>query len=118
VYIYSLVKQLRSFGMSGDWSEEVNRIADTSTTERYMTRPGPSYPCRGQSQADESGTLRQQTVSERSINRLSGGGEIVGAHSGSNMAAWAYTRYSFLFFLALLVTWVCHEFLHGFFPYG
>jgi hypothetical protein len=74
--------------MTGDWTEDVNRIADASTTEIY----------------DRSGAFRQQATSEHSINRHSSG--LIRVSSDSNMAAWAYARYSFLFFIALLVTWV------------
>jgi hypothetical protein len=38
----------------------------------------------------------QQT---RSQNRID-------AHNGSNRAMWSYIRYSFLFFIAMVVTWV------------
>lgn len=106
LYIYMQVKELRALGVTGDWSEEVNRIVDTSTTERYMTRLVPSYTRCCHRQADESGSLRQQTVPDRSSNSHSASVELLRVHPGSNMAAWAYARYSFLFFIALLVTWV------------
>ncbi|RFU23784.1 hypothetical protein B7463_g12554, partial [Scytalidium lignicola] len=84
LYIYSQIKQRRALGMTGDWIEDVSRIADTSTTERYVMRPAPSCPYQDHSQADESGTLRQETVSERSINRHSGASELIRVPSSIN----------------------------------
>lgn len=36
----------------------------------------------------------------------------------ASSAAWAYTKYALLFFIALLVTWVCYTFITGRFAYG
>ena len=113
LYIHFQLKQLRAVEMSGDWVEHVNRIADTSVTEIHRMELTPPHPYQQHSHADQSGTLRQHTVSVRSNNRDSGASGLVRARSHSTMAAWAYTRYAFLFFIALLVTWVCFFFLHG-----
>lgn len=105
LYIYFQLKQLRAVEMSGDWAEHVNRIADPSVTELQAMEPTVSQQ---HSQADQSGTLTQQAASAHSINSHSGASGSARASSHSTMAAWAYTRYAFLFFLALLVTWVCY----------
>lgn len=97
LYIYYHLKQLRGLGMTTDWSEDINRIAETSATEGYEMRCAPSSQHQGHA-------LRQQIPSEHPVNMRARPLHRVG--SDSNVAAWAYARYSFLFFIALLVTWV------------
>jgi len=109
LYIYLQLKQLRAVEMCGDWIEDVNYITDTSATEM---RPMPSHQYPHNSQVDQSRILRQQSISVRFINRHSDASGLVRAHSNSTTVGWAYTRYSLLFFIALLVTWVCYSFVH------
>lgn len=90
--------------ISSDLTEEINHMADTSNTERYEMREASPTPDQYRRQADEADASRQRTATEHSISAHSR--EIVRSSSDSNMAAWAYARYSFLFFIALLVTWV------------
>lgn len=104
LHIYSNLKQLRALGMTGDWTDGVNQIADASTAEMYEIRPASSRTFQDHSQADESGPFREQIISQHSINTHSS--QLVRVDSDPNMAAWAYARYSFLFFIALLITWV------------
>lgn len=71
LYIYSHLKNLRALGMTSDWTEDVNRMADSTNV----------------------GSRRSTELTRR-------------LSSDSSMAAWAYARYSFLFFVALIITWV------------
>lgn len=77
LYIYSHVRRLQELGMIGDWTENVNRIADASATDIYELTPASSHTF---------GIFRQQAASSHSTVRVG---------SGSNMAAWAYARYIF-----------------------
>lgn len=115
-YIYLHLRQLRELGVARNWAEDVNRLATVSTTELYEIDPLPSNLQQDHSLEDESGVCRQSTASELPINRhLS---RINRANSGLSITAWAYTRYSFLFFIALLVTWVRHFLLYKIFHYN
>ena len=104
LYIYSRLKQFREVQTSTDLAEDINRIAQTSNPETYEMTQAPSTPDQYPRQAAESGISVQRTATEHSIRTHSR--DLVRTGSDSNMAAWAYARYSFLFFLALLVTWV------------
>ncbi|KAJ6103900.1 hypothetical protein N7486_004122 [Penicillium sp. IBT 16267x] len=103
LYIYFQSKLLRGFRFAGDWT------ANSSSTENYVIRTTPS-PYQDHIQADESDIVGQRTVSGRLSNPQMGISEISRVRSDLNMATWAYLRYAFLFFIALLVTWVCCSF--------
>lgn len=97
IYIYSHLRRLREVGVASDWVEEANRTVDTTTTRDHDTIAAPS----GQEQAESLGNHVPSQTSSNRIRR-----EHRRSSSDSNMAVWAYARYSFLFFIALLVTWV------------
>jgi hypothetical protein len=107
--IYLQLKQLRELGMIGDWTEnETHNSASGDTETHWISSP--------HSQADESGTLRLQTSMHSTSGQSHRRNQRERAGSDPAIAAWAYSKYALLFFIALLVTWVCqslYNFSHG-----
>ncbi|KAB5543034.1 hypothetical protein GE09DRAFT_1205390 [Coniochaeta sp. 2T2.1] len=85
VYIYLEVKQIRRLGVTTtDWVENIDELVDTTSIEEGQEPNAPGNP----------------------ISTYSDVGELVRGQSIIRMGAWAYLGYAFLFYIALLVTWV------------
>jgi hypothetical protein len=94
LHIYSQLNQLRALRTAGVGTENVNQITDTSSIEGYDIRPATSCSYQNDNQTNQS--------------RHSGASEPVSMRSTSNIAAWAYARYAFVFAIGMLITWVCY----------
>lgn len=96
LHIYSRIKQFPSTSTGHSSSYGINRIDGSSMTETYHMTPARSP------QSEESIVRRQETA----IDSFSDTHGFDGRRSSLDTAAKAYLRYAFLFFIALLVTWV------------
>lgn len=97
LHVYSRSKQLLQVSSSHSGLKGSHRIRGSSTTERYEMTVPVSLQC------EESRLQRQDTT----VGSLTHTNTRDSVHSNLNTAAYAYLRYAFLFFIALLVTWVC-----------
>lgn len=96
LYIYSEIKQFPSASTGHSSSYGRNRIGGSSMTETYNMTPARSPQC------EESSVRRQETA----IDSFSDTHSFDGRRSSLDTAARAYLRHAFLFFIALLITWV------------
>ncbi|KAH8698397.1 hypothetical protein BGW36DRAFT_376004 [Talaromyces proteolyticus] len=94
--IYSRFKQLLQVSSNHSGIEGPHQIESFSTTDRYEMTVAVSLQC------EESRLQRQETA----VGSFTLTTTRDSMHSNLDTAAYAYLRYAFLFFIALLVTWV------------
>lgn len=96
LHVYSQFKQFPSTSTGHYSSYGANRIDGSSMTETHQTTPARSSRC-------EESSVREQ---ETAIDSFTGTNGFDERRSSLDTAATAYLRYAFLFFIALIVTWV------------
>lgn len=117
--IYKKRQQLRSMAAQHDAMvynirrSEIHILSEISTCNVVGSRDLPAHEVHVSSAIPESQEYPQNTVSVNSTH--SGSLDPVESAkpkeflSGSDAAAWAYTKCAMLFFAALIITWVSHQ---------